>query len=163
MRGRPASSAPMGVCKHGLFAAAPGEDPGIGITMAADLFRERGWKIDLMTDTGHDAILTHVKARRPQIVGLSLSPDPRMNALVRLVAGLRICLPEAATGVMPAAAWTPIASDISSISTSCATMPAQPAPISFGSWSCRAEGHRRHSGRTLHRCGSPQTCLHECS
>jgi methanogenic corrinoid protein MtbC1 len=99
---RPAASAPMDARKHALFATVPGEDHGIGITMAADLFRDDGWEIDLKTDTDHDALLAHVEATRPQIVGLSLSTERRLDALVRLVVGLRIRLPEAIIGVAPA-------------------------------------------------------------
>ncbi len=99
---RPARSTPADARKHALFATVPGEDHGLGITMAADLFRDEGWEIDLQTDTDHDALLAHVEATRPQIVGLSLSSDRRMDALARLVVGLRICLPEAVIGVAPA-------------------------------------------------------------
>lgn len=99
--GRPAASAPVDARKCALFATVPGEDHAIGITVAADLFRDEGWEIDLRTDTDHDALLAHVEATHPQIVGLSLSSDRRLDALVRLVVGLRIHLPQAIIGVAP--------------------------------------------------------------
>jgi methanogenic corrinoid protein MtbC1 len=99
---RPSGSASMDARKQALFATVPGEDHGIGITLAADLFRDEGWEIDLKIDTDHDALLAHVEATRPHIVGLSLSTDRRLDALVRLVVGLRIRLPEAIIGVAPA-------------------------------------------------------------
>jgi hypothetical protein len=98
---RPVTSAPTNMKKHALFATVPGEDHGIGVTMAADLFRENGWEIDLKTDTDHDALLAYIEATRPVIIGLSLSSDRRLDALVRLVVAIRICLPEVIIGVAP--------------------------------------------------------------
>lgn len=66
-----------------LFATVPGEDHGIGITVAADLFREAGWEIDLETGTDHDELIAHVEQTHPHIIGLSLSTEQRLDALVR--------------------------------------------------------------------------------
>lgn len=85
-----------------LFATVPGEDHGIGITVAADLFREAGWEIDLRTGTDHDALVAHVERTRPNIIGLSLSTEQRLAALVRLVVAMRITVPFAIIGVAPA-------------------------------------------------------------
>lgn len=86
-----------------LFATVPGEDHGIGITVAADLFRKAGWDIDLQTDSDHDALVAHVEKTRPQIVGLSLSTEQRLDALVRLVVAIRILLPHVIIGVATSA------------------------------------------------------------
>ncbi|MFP4044894.1 MAG: B12-binding domain-containing protein [Rhodosalinus sp.] len=85
-----------------LFATVPGEDHGIGITVAADLFREAGWEIDLRTDTDHDELIAHVEHTQPHIIGLSLSTEQRLDALVRLVVAMRITVPSAIIGVAPA-------------------------------------------------------------
>lgn len=98
---RPSPSGPSNWRKHALFAAVPGEDHGIGVTMAADLFRDAGWDIDLKTDTDHDALLAYVEASRPKIIGLSLRSSRRLDSLVRLVVAIRICVPEAIIGVAP--------------------------------------------------------------
>ena len=98
---RRSPSVPMDVRKHALFATVPGEDHGIGVTIAADLFRQEGWEIDLKTDTDHEALLEHVEATRPQIIGLSLSTHRRLDALVRLVVAVRISIPEVIIGVAP--------------------------------------------------------------
>lgn len=87
--------------RSALFATVPGEDHGIGITVAADMFREVGWEIDLRIDTDHDALIAHVERTRPQIIGLSLSTAQRLDALVRLVVALRIVVPHAIIGVAP--------------------------------------------------------------
>lgn len=85
-----------------LFATVPGEEHGIGITVAADLFREAGWEIDLRTGTDHDDLLAHVEDTQPHIIGLSLSTEQRLDALVRLVVAMRIAMPSAIIGVAPA-------------------------------------------------------------
>lgn len=88
--------------KHSaLFASVPGEDHGIGITMAADLFRQSGWEIDLQIGTDHDALVAHVEKTQPQIIGLSLHTDRQLVALVRLVVALRLVMSRAIIGVAP--------------------------------------------------------------
>lgn len=84
-----------------LFATVPGEDHGIGITVAADLFREAGWEIDLETGTDHDELMAHVEHTQPHIIGLSLSTEQRLDALVRLVVATRLVVPDAIIGVAP--------------------------------------------------------------
>ncbi|MBA4351966.1 MAG: hypothetical protein C0427_12065 [Rhodobacter sp.] len=89
--------------RSALFATVPGEDHGIGITVAADIFRDAGWEIDLQTSTTHDALMAHVEQTHPLIIGLSLSTEQRLDALVRLVVAMRLVVPEAIIGVAPAA------------------------------------------------------------
>ncbi|MFN5998522.1 MAG: B12-binding domain-containing protein [Paracoccaceae bacterium] len=84
-----------------LFATVPGEDHGIGITVAADLFREAGWEIDLETGTDHDELIAHIEQTLPHIIGLSLSTEQRLDALVRLVVATRLVVPDAIIGVAP--------------------------------------------------------------
>jgi MerR family transcriptional regulator, light-induced transcriptional regulator len=84
-----------------LFATVPGEDHGIGITVAADLFREAGWEIDLETGTDHDELIAHVEQTHPHVIGLSLSTEDRLTALVRLVVAIRLVVPDAIIGVAP--------------------------------------------------------------
>lgn len=98
----PVSLAAPTARRSALFATVPGEDHGIGITVAANVFREAGWKIDLQTDTEQDALVAHVERTEPGIIGLSLSTERRMDALVRLVVALRLVAPHAIIGVAPA-------------------------------------------------------------
>ena len=86
-----------------LFATVPGEDHSIGITIAADLFRNAGWEIDLQVATDHDRLIAHVDRTRPSIIGLSLTTERRLAALVRLVVALRIVAPTVLIGVAPPA------------------------------------------------------------
>lgn len=84
-----------------LFATVPGEDHGIGITVAADLFREAGWEIDLETGTEHDELVSHMERTHPHIIGLSLSTEQRLDALVGLVVAVCLLVPDAIIGVAP--------------------------------------------------------------
>jgi methanogenic corrinoid protein MtbC1 len=95
--------APYDVRRQALFATVPEETHGIGITMAADLFREAGWEIDLQIGKDHDSLVARVERSQPQIIGLSLSTDHRLQDLVRLVIALRIVVPYAIIGVAPGA------------------------------------------------------------
>lgn len=88
--------------RYALFATVPGEDHGIGITIAADMFRDEGWEIDLQVGTNHDRLVARVENTEPQIIGLSLSTEQRLEALVRLVVAMRIMVPHAIIGVAPA-------------------------------------------------------------
>lgn len=102
MRAEGQHSRPVSDTKRfALFATVPGEDHGIGITVAADMFRDVGWEIDLRTGTDHETLITHVEQTMPQIIGLSLSTVQRLDALVRLVVAMRIVVPQAFIGVAP--------------------------------------------------------------
>ena len=85
--------------RSALFAAIPGEDHSVGITVAANVFRDAGWEIDLQVDKDHDQLIAHAKDTKPHIIGLSLSTDRRLDALAGLVLALRINLPGATIGV----------------------------------------------------------------
>jgi len=85
--------------RHALFATVPGETHGIGITVAADLFREAGWEIDLQLGMNEESLLARVEASQPHIIGLSLSTDHRLPDLVHLVVALRLVVPQAIIGV----------------------------------------------------------------
>lgn len=80
--------------RSALFATVPGEDHGVGVTVAADLFGEAGWEIDLQTGVDHDTLVAHVQQTQPHVIGLSFSSDERLGALVRLVVTLRLMAPQ---------------------------------------------------------------------
>lgn len=89
--------------KTALFATVPGEEHGLGITIAADFFRDDGWEIDLQTGLDHDTLVTRIERARPQIIGLSLSTEHRLKDLVRLVVAIRFIVPDAIIGATPTA------------------------------------------------------------
>ena len=92
-----------GAQRTALFATVPGEDHGLGITMAADLFREAGWEIDLEVGLDHAQLTACIEERQPLAIGFSLSTAGRIEALVRLVIATRLCVPHAILGVAPPA------------------------------------------------------------
>lgn len=90
---------PADTRRSALFATVPGEDHGIGITVAADVFRERGWEIDLQIGCDHETLLEYVERKKPRIIGLSLTTEARFDALARIVVAMRIAAPHATIGV----------------------------------------------------------------
>lgn len=94
-----ASESDLDVQRYALFATVPGEDHSIGITIAADLFRSEGWEIDLQTGTDHASLLAHAEYSKPRVIGLSLTTERRLDALVRMVVAMRLVLPRSIIGV----------------------------------------------------------------
>jgi len=81
--------------KHALFATVPGELHTLGVTMAADLFRNRGWDIDLRTSYDHEELVNVISIRPYRIIGLSAGDESSILPLTRLVVALRITQPQA--------------------------------------------------------------------
>ncbi len=79
-----------------LFSPTPGEDHTLGIMMAADMFRERGWQIDLKTGLDHDALVDAASVGRYPIIGLSAGSAKMIVPLTRLIASLRVISPGSA-------------------------------------------------------------------
>jgi len=84
---------PLETSKTALFCSTPGEDHLLGVTMAADMFRERGWVIDLRTGVSHDDLVQVVSDRRYRIIGLSASSRRATVPLARLIASFRVINP----------------------------------------------------------------------
>lgn len=80
--------------RQAFFATVPDEEHTIGITMAADLFRSRGWRIDLRTGLTHDEIIDAARGTPYRIIGLSAGHPAMIPSLARLVVALRITHPE---------------------------------------------------------------------
>ena len=82
-----------------LFALVPGEKHGIGVTVAADMFREAGWDIDLQLGLDQSGLTEHVVRTLPRVIGLSLSTVERLPELVQAVFSVRLVVPNALIGV----------------------------------------------------------------
>lgn len=91
----PPVSSEDGPFKQALFMTVPGELHTLGVTMAADLFRNRGWEIDLRTGYDHEELLESIAHRPYRIIGLSAGHPSSILALTRLVVALRITHPQA--------------------------------------------------------------------
>jgi MerR family transcriptional regulator, light-induced transcriptional regulator len=84
-----------------LFATVPGEQHGVGIAVAADLFRDAGWDIDLQFGRDHDQLVRRVTDTQPSIIGLSLSTSERLPELAKVAVAVRLIIPDATIGVAP--------------------------------------------------------------
>jgi methanogenic corrinoid protein MtbC1 len=77
-----------------VFATVPGEVHGLGVTIAADTMRLKGWDIALRVGLGHDALVEEIARLRPMIVGLSAAMPSGTLPTARLIVALRMRLPQ---------------------------------------------------------------------
>lgn len=78
-----------------LFATVPGETHTLGITMAADLFRDKGWRIDLRTGLDHDGLMAAMDDKPYAIIGLSAGEPSMIAELTRVMVAIRVLHPAA--------------------------------------------------------------------
>lgn len=78
-----------------LFVSVPGEIHTLGVTMAADYFRRRGWVIDLRTGMTHHDLIASVPSESYPVIGLSAGSARMIFPLARLIVALRISNPAA--------------------------------------------------------------------
>jgi methanogenic corrinoid protein MtbC1 len=81
--------------QRALFASVPGEIHTLGVTMAADWFRRRGWQIDLRTGLSHHDLVAAAEPEAYPVIGLSAGSDRMVFPLARLIVALRISNPRA--------------------------------------------------------------------
>ncbi|SMX23139.1 cobalamin B12-binding domain-containing protein [Boseongicola aestuarii] len=79
--------------RSALFASVPGETHTLGVRMAADLFRQDGWDINLKLGLTHEELLKHVEGSDAVLVGVSAAGEHSIRALSQLVVALRISNP----------------------------------------------------------------------
>ena len=79
--------------KSALFTAVPGETHTIGVKMAADLFRQNGWTIDLKIGATGSELAQAIRTSPPRIVGLSAGGIHAVDALAHLIIAIRINSP----------------------------------------------------------------------
>ncbi|WP_439124599.1 cobalamin B12-binding domain-containing protein [Marivita sp.] len=79
--------------REALFAAVPGEQHVLGVTMAADILREKGWEIDLQVGRSETELCQIAHDGGYPIIGLSASGADRVRALARTIVELRIAAP----------------------------------------------------------------------
>ena len=80
--------------KSALFVSVPGEQHTLGVTIAAEVFRNAGWDIALVLNQSHEALIDLAEAMRPPVVGLSVSGSNSLDRLARLVVSTRLSLPD---------------------------------------------------------------------
>ena len=79
-----------------MFAAVPGEQHTVGVTMATELFRRRGWDVALHVGRNHAELLHTIAGDDRPVVVFSCSGRRTMAALRRLVEDLRDARPDLA-------------------------------------------------------------------
>ncbi len=79
--------------RKALFVTVPGETHTLGVTMAADLFRSRGWMITLRTGLDHGQLAESLSQEHHSVIGISAGHPKSIVALTRLVVALRILQP----------------------------------------------------------------------
>lgn len=96
MRGlRPLQTLVQDPRRHALFVTMPGDNHLLGASIATDLFRARGWDIQLLAPKDQAEAVDALSASNHAVVGVSASSVEQLPQLVRLVIALHICRPEA--------------------------------------------------------------------
>lgn len=93
---RPGIAAPLPrLTKSAVFALVPGDNHSLGIRMAADLFRGRGWNIQMLVGLSHEALVAELTQSEAPLIGLSASSRKSLMPLIRLIVALRVSNPSA--------------------------------------------------------------------
>lgn len=87
---------PGSVSRSAIFVSVPGETHTLGVRMAADLFRQDGWDIDLQINEDHDSLVAHIVQSGVPLVGISAGGQHALQSLSRLIVALRIKTPATA-------------------------------------------------------------------
>jgi methanogenic corrinoid protein MtbC1 len=77
-----------------LFTAVPGDDHTLGVQMATDVFRSKGWDVQLVLDQDHNDLVGALERSGSRIIGVSASSIMHATSLARLLIALRISIPE---------------------------------------------------------------------
>jgi methanogenic corrinoid protein MtbC1 len=77
-----------------LFAAVPGETHSLGVEMAAELFRQKGWDVEVMAGASHSAIIDRIESTRFLVLGLSSGGRRTAEALALLIHSVRAIDPQ---------------------------------------------------------------------
>lgn len=81
--------------KSALFAGVPGDDHQLGIKMAVDLARERGWHVDIELGLAHDELVDRLTSSEHLIFGISAGGHHSLPSLAKLILALRVSVPYA--------------------------------------------------------------------
>ncbi|MEM9330789.1 MAG: cobalamin-dependent protein [Pseudomonadota bacterium] len=84
----------VGHPKRALFVAPKGESHRLGVKMASDLFRRKGWDIELLLGETQEEVLDHIRRGKHVIVGLSSAGTHSTTELAKLVLAIRIHHPD---------------------------------------------------------------------
>ena len=85
---------PLVAGRTATFVSVPGEDHTLGVAMAAELLRTKGWDIHLLVGLGHNRLVDEIAAARPRLLGISTSGKRSLVSLTRLLVALRLSMPD---------------------------------------------------------------------
>jgi len=77
-----------------LFASVPGEQHTMGVEMAVQLFRQRGWDVKLLVGASEDEILAEIGKVQCLVLGLSSAGRTTAEAMAHLIFMVRAAHPE---------------------------------------------------------------------
>lgn len=75
------------------FVSVPGEDHTLGVAMAAELLRTKGWDIQLLVGLGHNRLVDELASAKPRLLGISTSGKRSLASLTRLLVAARLSMP----------------------------------------------------------------------
>ncbi len=78
-----------------VFVSVPSDNHTLGITVAADMARDRGWDIELLTGLSHENLVHELEQRDPPLIGISASGVRVLPGLIKLIVSLRLSNPKA--------------------------------------------------------------------
>ena len=78
-----------------VFVSVPSDNHTLGITVAADMARDRGWAIELFTGLSHDNLVQELEGRDTPLIGVSASGIRVLPGLIKLIVSLRLSNPTA--------------------------------------------------------------------
>lgn len=77
-----------GLQNHILFVTQPHQAHSLGITLAAEAFRRRGWDVEMLLNAAQDTVVDHVSKSQVQLVGVTAGCEKSVDALSSLCARL---------------------------------------------------------------------------
>lgn len=81
--------------RRAVFAAVPGEQHFLGVSIAAEMFKARGWEVSLRTGNSHDELVDTIGESDVPFIGLTSAGKSTALPLARLVVALRVRRPDA--------------------------------------------------------------------
>ncbi len=91
---RRSMTTPYGAGKRAaVFASVPGDTHTLGVIMASDLLRNKGWDIDLKVGRTHEALVEELVHSDRMVIGLSAGSKRSFLPLIRLIVALRVSKP----------------------------------------------------------------------
>lgn len=80
--------------RRALFATLPGETHTLGVIIAADACRQRGWEVELSLGQAREAFLAELSEGSYPVLGLSLGSNRIRAELASLLAAIRAAAPD---------------------------------------------------------------------